>query len=289
MSIKALTVSIVIPVYNEEHHIDGCLQAIAAQTVMPDEVIVVDNNCTDKTIEKARKFPFVKIVRETRQGHAPARNAGFDAATSEIIGRIDAESLIAKNWVERLKFSFSDDSMAAVTGLGQTDFMPRLHFAHARSTLACRGYYWNVHAYFNTITTWGANMAVRQNWWQRVRKDVQSDDKLVHEDQDVALLIAGEGGIVKQDNQLLITTKGQTYLYFPKILHYLRLLYTTKQHHKHLGTFDKPTFQRLGFFHTLPGWLAGFVPGILFFLTGLLFWPLDAIMIERIGSKKWLH
>jgi hypothetical protein len=132
-------------------------------------------------------------------------------------------------------------------------------------------------------------MAVRRTWWHKVRNDVQPDDKLVHEDQDVALLIAGEGGIIKQDNNLLITTKGQTYLYFPKIVHYLRLLFTTKQHHKRLGTFDKPNFQRLGFIHTLPGRLAGFLPGIMFCVTGLLFWPLDMIMIERIGSKKWLH
>ncbi|MDQ3064817.1 MAG: glycosyltransferase, partial [bacterium] len=40
---KPLTLSLVIPVYNEEDHIVACLSAIAAQTVKPLEVIVVDN------------------------------------------------------------------------------------------------------------------------------------------------------------------------------------------------------------------------------------------------------
>lgn len=49
-----LTLTLVIPVFNEEHQIKGCLDAVASQTVMPDEVIVVDNNCTDRTIEIAQ-------------------------------------------------------------------------------------------------------------------------------------------------------------------------------------------------------------------------------------------
>ena len=53
-----LTLSIVIPVFNEQRYIKACLDSIAAQTVKPDEVIVVDNNSTDKTVQIAKKYKF---------------------------------------------------------------------------------------------------------------------------------------------------------------------------------------------------------------------------------------
>jgi glycosyltransferase involved in cell wall biosynthesis len=65
---KTLSLTIVIPVFNEQNHISACLEAIAAQTAMPDEVIVVDNNSTDKTVQIAKQFAFVKIIKEKRQG-----------------------------------------------------------------------------------------------------------------------------------------------------------------------------------------------------------------------------
>nr|MDQ2973765.1 glycosyltransferase [bacterium] len=67
-----MTLSLVIPVYNEEYNIKRCLTAIAGQTIMPDEVIVVDNNCVDKTIEIAKSFGFVTVVKEPKQGRTYA-------------------------------------------------------------------------------------------------------------------------------------------------------------------------------------------------------------------------
>lgn len=46
-----LRVSVVIPVYNEEKYIEKCLAALFSQKVKADEIIVVDNNCTDRTID----------------------------------------------------------------------------------------------------------------------------------------------------------------------------------------------------------------------------------------------
>lgn len=289
MSTKALTVSIVIPVYNEEHHIRRCLEAISKQTVKPDEVIVVDNNCSDQTIEIAKEFPFVRVVQEPQQGRAPARNAGFDAATSTVIGRIDADSMIARDWVARLHEDFSDPSVGAVTGLARTDVLPRVHQPWLKTTLWCRAYYWTVHAYFDTITTWGANMAVRQDWWLKVRASVSQDDAEVHEDQDIGLALAGAGARIIQDNHLKITTGGQSYLYFPKISHYIRLQTKTRNRHRALGTFNLRTFRRLGWWHTLPGRLGSLPLGLVFFLLSVLFWPLDTILIEKARSKTWLR
>jgi glycosyltransferase involved in cell wall biosynthesis len=113
---KLARVSIVIPVYNEEGSLGACLEAIAAQTVRPYEVIIVDNNSSDKSVAIARSFPSVRIIEERRQGVVHARNAGFDAAKGDIIGRIDADTLVAATWVKRLKETFADTRVAAVTG-----------------------------------------------------------------------------------------------------------------------------------------------------------------------------
>ena len=104
-----LTLSLVIPVFNEENQIESCLKSIENQTVMPDEVIVVDNNCTDRTIEIVEKFKFVKVIKESRQGRGYARTAGFNEAKSDIIGRIDADSRLSNNWVEHVKNKFEED------------------------------------------------------------------------------------------------------------------------------------------------------------------------------------
>ena len=132
-----LTLSLIIPVYNEEHHIRECLEAVKRQICMPDEVIVVDNNCTDRTIEIVKEYDFVRIVSETKQGRAYARSAGFNAANSEILGRIDADSRIAPNWTKVVKASFeANKKLAGMGGLGRTVYVPGLNFL--KSTLFTR-------------------------------------------------------------------------------------------------------------------------------------------------------
>jgi glycosyltransferase involved in cell wall biosynthesis len=96
--------------------LDACLQAVARQTVTPDEVIVVDNNSTDDSLAIACSFSFVRVIKENRQGVAYARDCGFDAVKSDIIARIDADTIIAQNWVETLQQLFKDQQLDVVTG-----------------------------------------------------------------------------------------------------------------------------------------------------------------------------
>jgi len=83
---------------------------------MPTEVIVVDNNSSDDTIAVARRFPFVTVLREKRQGVVHARNRGFNASRGDIIGRIDADTVIARDWVAQLQAIFADTRISAVSG-----------------------------------------------------------------------------------------------------------------------------------------------------------------------------
>src|SRR3990170_5274074 len=97
-----MRVSLIIPVYNEEESIVKCLESIVNQEEKPDEIIVVDNNCTDKTAEIAQKFG-ARIVKEKKQGMIYTRNTGFDSAQYEILAKTDADAILPSNWISKIK------------------------------------------------------------------------------------------------------------------------------------------------------------------------------------------
>ncbi|HSX24203.1 MAG TPA: glycosyltransferase family A protein [Candidatus Saccharimonadales bacterium] len=226
---KELTLSIVIPVYNEENHVKACLQAIAAQTAAPDEVILVDNNSTDRTLAIARQFKFVKIIHEPVQGLIAARNAGFNQARSDLVARIDADAAIAPDWVERVKKDFLNPQVAAITGPAMTrtvrsDWLPR-------SRLWSVIYFWWTEAEFGIPILWGANMVLRRSAWLKVRGDVCLDDMFVHEDQDLSFLLAGANKKVMRDNRLLMATSDKSYHEWVKFSEYVCRRWQTRRYH----------------------------------------------------------
>ncbi len=85
-------VSIVIPVHNGEKTLRRSLQSIADQTYKDFETIVVDNNCTDASMDIAREFEDsinLRIIKCGPKGIVPTLNTGIFAAQSEWIARQD--------------------------------------------------------------------------------------------------------------------------------------------------------------------------------------------------------
>lgn len=283
---KALTLSIIIPVYNEEHHLRACLNAIAQQTVMPGEVIVVDNNSTDKSVEIAKQYPFVRVIRESTQGRGAARNAGFDAARTDIVGRIDADSLIAPDWVERVLRDFEQDSaIVGLTGLGITASLPRYRQFH--TVLWTWLYFQWSAALFGVTVLWGANMAIRRKAWADVKDKTYLDDTLIHEDHDLSLLLSAKGYKVVRDNLLRIQTNEQSYHYFPKLVRYTWMRTTTKHHHRDIGSF-KTIHRQFSLLRRALTYLALTVPAVPFYAISFLLWPLDGLMKIAGRAKAWL-
>lgn len=195
-----LHVSIVIPVYNEAKHLRYCLDAIAAQTVAPVEVIVVDNNSSDESRKIAESYQFVKVIEVTQQGIVHARNAGFQEAQGDIIGRIDADILLPPNWVEHIiRFYQQPDHLAyAWTGSGwfYNVRLPRL-VSHVYSVLAFR----LNHVLIGQYTLWGSNMALLRSQWQSVANKVCLDND-IHEDLDLAIHLKQAGYAVTYDTKI---------------------------------------------------------------------------------------
>lgn len=114
-------VSIVIPAYNEEKQISSCLDALVKQsTTRKFEVIVVDNNSSDKTVKVANEYHGklnLRVISEKQKGRGSARHAGFNEALGTIILSTDADASVPKNWIERVMSVFEDDiRVLAVTG-----------------------------------------------------------------------------------------------------------------------------------------------------------------------------
>ncbi|MBI2617551.1 glycosyltransferase [Candidatus Gottesmanbacteria bacterium] len=113
-------ISVVIPAFNEEKYISNCLESIAHQeTSQKLEVIVVDNNSTDNTIQVVQKFKDklnLKVVIEKKKGRGAARNQGFQKASGDIIFGTEADTTMPPTWVEELANKFNDNNVVAVTG-----------------------------------------------------------------------------------------------------------------------------------------------------------------------------
>lgn len=184
---KAQALSIIIPVYNEEDYLFDCLTAIEKQTVMPDEVIVVDNNSSDNSVAIAKRFSFVTLVHETRQGLFYSRQTGMNMAKGDILCRIDADTIVDTGWVEHVKHAFKDTSVHALTGpLGYHDFIaPR--FARWLEHMFLVGAKKQGYDFL-----FGCNMAVRAKAWQKITASL-CNESFIFEDIDIAIHLKGHG------------------------------------------------------------------------------------------------
>lgn len=192
-------VSIIIPVYNEEDAIADCLQAISRQSVKPYEVIVVDNNSSDQTALIASRYPFVTLIAAKRQGVVHARDRGFNAAKGDIIGRIDADTLIPKNWVKNIITIFSEDSsLDAVSGsvsyhdFPYADLSSRVDLYMRKRIADNMG---------QEVFLYGANMAIRKSAWKQARSSTCTRGGL-HEDFDLAIHAYDHAATIRFDERL---------------------------------------------------------------------------------------
>jgi len=109
-------ISFIIPCYNEEEHIKDCIRSIRANVwYVPYEIIVVDNNCTDKTAEIAESELAI-VIKESRKGVVFARQAGYETAKGFLIANIDADSKITDGWIWEALSRISNDETVAVSG-----------------------------------------------------------------------------------------------------------------------------------------------------------------------------
>lgn len=233
-----MTISLIIPAYNEEKYIKKCLVSAFAQEEKFDEVILVDNNSTDKTVAIAKQFP-VRIIREEKQGMIQARNCGFDAAAGDVIARCDADTHLPVDWTKRIKNDFKHHRIDALTGPFEfydlklkTDLFSQIYLDVLKPIL--NG---------NEVLV-GPNMVLTKNIWNKVKNHVCHDNNTVHEDIDLAIHIIDAGGKIMRDDKLVVAISGRRIRHNPASFfgeYPLRFLKTLAAHKKDIITTFLPS------------------------------------------------
>lgn len=105
-------VSVVVPAFNEEKHIEDCLKSIKGQTYPNIELIVIDDGSTDFTKEIVQKYADVFLIQQ-HQGPGTARNKAAKIAKGSILIFIDADMYLDKNYIRYIIEPIIDNKAVA--------------------------------------------------------------------------------------------------------------------------------------------------------------------------------
>lgn len=112
-----IDISVIVPFYNSEEHIEDCIKALLAQSYPSAryEILMVDNNSTDGSVEIIRKYPRINLLSESKQGSYVARNRGVAESKGSIIVFTDVDCVPSKDWL----YKISEPLLLADAGLVQ--------------------------------------------------------------------------------------------------------------------------------------------------------------------------
>ena len=113
----------VIPNYNGERWLPGVLDSVAAQTLAPAEVVVVDDGSTDGSLALlAERYPGVRVVAcPVNGGFARAANAGIAAVGAEAVALVNTDIVLDARWLERAVAALAAAPQAAAVATKMLD------------------------------------------------------------------------------------------------------------------------------------------------------------------------
>lgn len=137
------TLTVIVPAHNEEDSLPATLRSIAAQSMPPEEIIIVDDGSTDRTGEVAAAFG-VTVLRPPRNlgSKAKAQNYALPHCDTDLVLAVDADTVLAPDYIERVKPAFDDPDVGVAAGNVQTRFA-RTPWERGRSTEYLFGFHWH--------------------------------------------------------------------------------------------------------------------------------------------------
>jgi cellulose synthase/poly-beta-1,6-N-acetylglucosamine synthase-like glycosyltransferase len=193
---KMLTV--IVPVYNEQELIAGCLDSLLNQTLDRDkyEIIVIDNNSTDLTTKIAQEKG-VRVEKELKKGYVHAIRRGIDVSETELIAFTDADCRVPPDWMAKILSHFS--GATEFVGVGGKLAFYDLHPVLDKAFQAV--------LYFNKALP-GNNMAVRRE----AVTQIGGIDPEVNLTVDYWLTLKlRKVGKLKVDKSLVVNTSGRRF------------------------------------------------------------------------------
>jgi len=93
----SISIAAVIPVYNGERYLSEAIDGVLAQTLQPEEIIIVDDGSTDRTPfvlqQYASRHSAIRVLRQDNLGVSTARNRGIRAASRDWVAFLDADDV----------------------------------------------------------------------------------------------------------------------------------------------------------------------------------------------------
>ena len=110
-------VTVYIPAYNAADFLARAIESLLSQSLLPDEILIIDDGSQDQSAEIASSYPQVALIRHgTNRGLAAARNTAMRAARNELVASLDADCVADPRWLAELERSLTDPRVAGVGG-----------------------------------------------------------------------------------------------------------------------------------------------------------------------------
>lgn len=105
-------ISVIVPVYNAEDHIEECIRSILAQTFSNIEILLINDGSTDASGAVCEMYAQtdlrIKLISTTNQGVAAARNLGMEHAAGKWLCFVDSDDYLPADALEKLLLSAGD-------------------------------------------------------------------------------------------------------------------------------------------------------------------------------------
>lgn len=209
-----MKISALIPCHNERRSIRKCVQSCLDQTRLPDEIIVVNDGSTDSSPKILKGFGNkIKIVDiyPATGNKSYAQEKGLNYVTGDVFVTTDGDTILDKNFVQRVELDFSDNKVSAVGG-----YVKSLKY---NWLTACRAYEYaigqNIHKLAQANLDYlfvipGAAGAFRTEIF---RKFIGFDHDTITEDLDFTYKLHKNGLKIKYDRKAIVYTQDPTNIF----------------------------------------------------------------------------
>lgn len=111
---KPIKISIVTPSFNQGKFIEDAILCVLNQHYPNFEHIIIDNCSTDETLDILKKYPHLRVVSEPDEGQSDAINKGFNMATGDVIGWLNADDYYLPDTFQKVNGWFTDENTDAI-------------------------------------------------------------------------------------------------------------------------------------------------------------------------------
>lgn len=99
-TMKAIKISIIIPVYQVEKYLSECIESVLSQNYKYIEIILIDDGSTDHSSTicdyYAKNYPNIKVIHKKNGGQSSARNVGMEIASGDYLMFLDSDDMLSE-------------------------------------------------------------------------------------------------------------------------------------------------------------------------------------------------